>query len=64
MNKIILIVVLLLSLPALSYAAPAIHFNEVTHDFGKVGPDDRIEYFFEFNNTGNQTLIIEKVTAS
>jgi hypothetical protein len=64
MYKIILTVVLLLSLPALSYAAPAIHFNEVAHDFGKVTQDDRIDYVFEFRNTGNQTLTIEKVIAS
>ena len=64
MYKILLTVCLLLILPVLSYAAPAIHFDEVRHDFGSVGQHDRIEYVFEFSNTGDQTLIIEKLTAS
>jgi hypothetical protein len=36
MYKILLTVFLLLSLPVLSHAAPAIHFSEVRHDFGSV----------------------------
>jgi hypothetical protein len=55
---------LLLSLPARSHTAPAIHFNEVRHDFDRVGQDDRIDYVFEFRDTGNQILIIEKITGS
>ena len=51
-------------LPAFSFAQPAIHFNEVRHDFGKVSQDDKIEYVFEFSNTGNQPLIIEKIVPS
>lgn len=51
-------------LSAFSFAQPAIHFNKVSHDFGKVSPDDKIEYVFEFSNTGNQTLIIEKLSPS
>ena len=64
MYKILLTFVLLLSLQSISLAAPAIHFNEMRHDFGRVGQDDRIDYVFEFRNTGNQPLIIEKITAS
>ena len=64
MYKILLTVCLLLSLPGLSHAAPAIHFDEVKHDFGSVGQHDRIEYVFEFSNTGDQALVIEKLTAS
>jgi len=51
-------------LPAFSFAQPAIYFNEVRHDFGKVSQDDKIDYVFEFSNTGNQPLIIEKISPS
>ena len=51
-------------LPAFSFAQPSIHFNEVGHDFGKVSQDDKIEYVFEFSNTGNQPLIIGKISPS
>ena len=64
MYKILLTACLLLSLPGLSHAAPVIHFDEVKHDFGSVGQHDRIEYVFEFSNTGDQALVIEKLTAS
>ena len=64
MYKILLTVFLFLIFPVLSYAAPAVHFNEVSHDFGSVEQNDTPEYVFEFSNTGNQTLIIEKLTAS
>ena len=64
MYKLILAVFMLLGIPAFSYAQPAVHFNEVKHDFGKVGQDDKIEYIFEISNTGDQPLIIEKLTAS
>jgi len=64
MYKILFTVCLLLVLPVLSSAAPAIHFDEVRHDFGSVGQHDRIEYVFEFSNTGDQPLVIEKLTAS
>jgi len=64
MYKVLLTIFLLLILPVLSSAAPAIRFNEVRHDFGSVGQHDRIEYVFEFTNTGDQPLVIEKLTAS
>lgn len=64
MYKILLTVFLLLILPDLSYAAPAIHFNEVSHDFGTVEQNEIPEYVFEFTNKGNQSLIIKKLTAS
>ena len=51
-------------LTAFSYAQPSIHFNEVRHDFGTVSQGDKHEYVFEFSNTGDQALVIEKLTAS
>jgi len=64
MYRTLLTVVLLVSIPALSYTQPTIHFNEVGHDFGKVLQEDRIAYVFEFSNTGNEPLIIEKLASS
>ena len=64
MYRILFAVVLLLGIPAFSYSQPAIQFNEVSHDFGRVVQKDSIEYVFEFSNTGNQPLIIEKLTSS
>jgi len=64
MYKLILTVFMFLYLPAFSSAQPAIYFNEVRHDFGKISQNDKVEYVFEFSNTGNQTLIIEKVSPS
>ena len=64
MYKLILTVLMFLSLPAFSFAQPAIHFNEVSHDFGIISQEDKIKYVFEFSNTGNQPLIIEKISPS
>jgi len=62
--QLILTVFMFLYLTSFSYAQPSIHFNEVRHDFGKISQDDKIEYFFEFSITGNQPIIIEKISPS
>lgn len=62
--QLILMLFMFLYLPAFSYGQPSIHFTEVRHDFGTVGHDDKPEYIFEFSNTGNQPLIIEKISPS
>lgn len=59
-----IITLILLLIPGLSYAFPAIDFPELKHAFGTVGQEGKIEHFFEFLNGGDQDLIIEKVTAS
>jgi len=64
MYKLILTVFMFFYLPAFSFAQPAIYFNEVRHDFGKVSQGDKIEYVFEFSNKGDQSLIIEKISPS
>jgi len=64
MYKIILTILIFLSLPAFCFAQPAIHFDEVRHDFGKISQEDKVEYVFEFSNTGKQPLIIEKISPS
>jgi hypothetical protein len=64
MHKALLGVFFLLFLPATSFAQPAIHFKEMSYDFGVVGQAAAIRHFFEFRNTGDQELVIEKVSAS
>jgi hypothetical protein len=54
---------MLLLMPILAYASPAIDFPELKHVFGQVG-QGKAEHFFEFFNRGDQDLIIEKVSAS
>ena len=62
MKRILLITLLLL--PALAYAAPSIQFDRDTHDFGKVGEGEKLEHTFEFVNSGTEELRIERITVS
>ncbi len=45
-------------------AQPVISFDEETYDFGDVNQGDVLEHLFVFRNTGNEPLLIEKVTSS
>lgn len=45
------------------FSKPAIHFDAVEHDFGKVPENSIQRYEFVFRNKGTGTLIIEKVSA-
>ena len=62
--KRIILTVLFLLFPLLAYAQPSIVFDAETYDFGPVSDVDTIEHIFEFTNTGDKELIIEKVVAS
>ncbi len=64
--KLIIIIALgcWFALPSRAYAQPTIVFEEETHDFGEVSQSDKLEYTFVFQNVGNETLIIQKVTSS
>jgi len=60
-----LLAIFFLSLfPVVSSAAPAAHFDALSYDAGVVGQDKKVEHVFEFTNTGDQDLVIQKVTAS
>lgn len=54
--------ILLAAVPVL--AQPVISFDEETYDFGDVNQGDVLEHLFVFRNTGNEPLLIEKVTSS
>jgi len=42
-------------------AAPQIVFQELAHDFGKVGPDETVKHTFKFRNKGKATLLIGEI---
>jgi Protein of unknown function (DUF1573) len=63
MRKIFLFVFLFI-FPAVSYSQPSITFDAEDHDFGTIVQGDTLEHVFNFKNTGNEDLIVEKVSAS
>jgi hypothetical protein len=63
MKKIFLLVFLFL-FPAVSYAQPSIVFDTENHDSGTIAKCDTIEQTFDFTNTGNEDLVIEKLITS
>ena len=64
MKKILFLISIVLLLPVLSYAQPSITFDSEEHDFGTVAPVGTIEHVFEFTNTGDQDLHIQKLGSS
>lgn len=42
-------------------SGPAMTFEEDKHDFGDINQGDKVEHVFEFENTGNEPLIITNV---
>jgi hypothetical protein len=63
--KKIKIVLLLVSLSAIIFAAPQIQFDISTHDFGELKEEEGpVTFDFEFTNTGDEPLKLEKVKAS
>lgn len=42
-------------------SGPAMSFEKDKHDFGDINQGDKVEHVFEFENTGNEPLIITNV---
>ncbi len=59
-----MILILMLLVPSVAFAAPSIKFSSDVHDFGKVSEGDQLEFSFEFENTGSGDLIIQRLQAS
>lgn len=57
-------VLILLLLPTLAYAEPAMKFEAETHDFGDVTQGVRLQYAFQFTNTGTDVLTVLRADAS
>lgn len=64
MRKLGITLFLVLCFPVYSFAAPAISFTELSHDFGMVDRGQKLEHVFDFSNKGDQELVIEKVSSS
>jgi hypothetical protein len=64
MRTLILATLLFMFIPSLAGAQPAISFSQPNYDFTSVERRDKVEHAFEFSNTGDQELVIEKLTAS
>jgi hypothetical protein len=63
MKKFFMLIILVL-LPAISYAQPAIVFDTENYNFGNVINKDIIEYAFDFTNAGDKELTINKLVPS
>ena len=64
MKKIIIAAIFVFLTQSLSYAQPVAKFTQVDFDFGNVSEGDKTEHVFEFSNTGDNDLLIEKVVAT
>ena len=49
---------------ATAAAAPVMKFDNDSHDFGKIQQGDKVNYKFNFTNTGKTPLIISSAVAS
>ena len=58
-----IILLIILMVPALSYAQPEIKFDTESYDLGIVTQEITM-HSFEFRNTGTSELIIEKLVPS
>lgn len=64
MKTVIIPLVILLFLTSVSYAQPTISFDQNTYDLSAVGQVDTLEQLFDFANTGDQELVINRLEAS
>ena len=58
------LIVLVILFPGLVYAGPSIRFEHELYDFGSVKQGAFLEFAFEFSNTGDEDLLIKRLTAS
>jgi hypothetical protein len=63
MKKMGLLLMFLL-LPVVCCAQPSISFDNENYDFGTISGVDSLEHTFEFRNSGDKELIIEKLVPS
>jgi hypothetical protein len=67
-NSAFQVFLILLIIPLVSFSQQknaSISFDKVVHDFGEIKEAEGVvNYKFEFTNTGNEPLIVQRVTAS
>ncbi len=61
MKKLYILIFIFL-FPITSYSQPSIVFDSESYDFGTINQGNEIEHTFIFTNTGDQDLIIEKIS--
>lgn len=64
MNRVLLAVFFIFLTQAISYAQPVARFVQAEQDFGCVADKDMLQHVFEFSNTGDEDLVIEKVVTA
>jgi hypothetical protein len=64
MKRFLFAAIFILLTQSLSHAESVVRFTEVDHDFGNISEGDKTEYVFEFSNTGDTDLRVEKVVAT
>ena len=64
MKRILFAAIFIFLTQSLSHAQPVTRFTELDHDFGNISEGDKAEYVFEFSNTGDTDLLVEKVVAT
>lgn len=55
------LVILLLPVALYCNGKPKIAFESITHDFGKQAQNLELKHIFVFKNTGDGTLLIDKI---
>jgi hypothetical protein len=63
-GMVLLLVMLMFPAAGWSESGPRITFDKLSHDYGKVRYGDKVVEEFPFTNTGDETLVIEKLRAS
>jgi len=63
-KPVILTLFFLLFIASSSYAQPAISFDHLNYDLATIGQEDQAEHVFEFANTGDQELVVDRLHAS
>ena len=64
MRNHIFFLILFLLMPVLyCEAKPMAMFQETTYNFGVVSKDSSMKHTFVFKNTGNSTLVIDRIKA-
>jgi|OpeIllAssembly_1097287.scaffolds.fasta_scaffold195541_1 cytochrome c5 len=64
MKKFIIAAIIVFLTQSISHAQPVTKFTQVDFDFGNVSEGDKTEHVFEFSNTGDHDLLIDKVVAT
>ena len=63
MKRIVFLISLIL-LPALCFSQPSIIFDSAEHDLGEITQGDVMRHTFEFMNSGDEDLLIGKLSSS